>query len=108
MASRAISSLGSPRCTLFPVSLLSPLSPFSLALPHAVYTNLGRTHPLEWASTLLAFLAVLVAIPVYVFYWNGPAIRARSPFAQQLVGEEEEGEEDGVGGLVEAEARGGL
>ena len=45
-----------------------------------LYHNLG----LEWASTLLAFLASLVAIPVYVFYKYGPAIRERSKFAQTL------------------------
>ncbi|KAH9833419.1 MFS multidrug transporter [Rhodofomes roseus] len=49
-----------------------------------LYTNLG-SHSLEWASTLLGFLAILVAIPVYIFYWKGPQIRARSRFAQELV-----------------------
>lgn len=49
-----------------------------------VYANIGKTHPLEWASTLLACLAIFVAIPIYVFYWKGPAIRARSKFAQTL------------------------
>ena len=45
-----------------------------------LYNRLG----LEWASTLLAFLAIIVAIPVYIFYWKGPAIRERSKFAQSL------------------------
>ncbi len=45
-----------------------------------LYNRLG----LEWASTLLAFLAIIVAIPVYIFYWKGPAIRERSKFAQTL------------------------
>ena len=45
-----------------------------------LYHRLG----LEWASTLLAFLAIIVAIPVYIFYWKGPAIRERSKFAQSL------------------------
>lgn len=45
-----------------------------------LYNRLG----LEWASTLLAFLAIIVAIPVYVFYVKGPAIRERSKFAQSL------------------------
>lgn len=48
-----------------------------------LYQNLGD-QSLEWASTLLAFLACLVMIPVYVFYWKGPAIRERSKFAQSL------------------------
>ena len=49
-----------------------------------LYSNLGQSHPLEWASTLLAFLAILVAIPVYVFYIYGRQIRARSKFAVSL------------------------
>lgn len=51
-----------------------------------VYSNLG-SHSLEWASTLLAFLAVLVTIPIYVFYYKGPQIRAASKFAQTLAHE---------------------
>jgi len=49
-----------------------------------LYTNLSTTEPLAWASTLLGCLAVCVAIPVYVFYYYGPQIRARSKFAQTL------------------------
>lgn len=49
-----------------------------------LYTNLSDTHPLQWASTLLAFLAILVTIPIYVFYIYGPQIRARSKFALTL------------------------
>ncbi|PWY98326.1 MFS general substrate transporter [Testicularia cyperi] len=45
-----------------------------------LYNRLG----LEWASTLLAFLAIIVAIPIYVFYKWGPQIRERSKFAQTL------------------------
>lgn len=48
-----------------------------------LYSNLG-THSLEWASTLLAFLAIIVTIPIYIFYRHGPAIRERSKFAQTL------------------------
>ncbi|KAJ3824896.1 MFS multidrug transporter [Lentinula raphanica] len=48
-----------------------------------LYSNLG-SHSLEWASTLLAFLAALVTIPIYVFYVKGPQIRAASKFAQTL------------------------
>ncbi|SAM83463.1 related to multidrug resistant protein [Ustilago bromivora] len=47
-------------------------------------TTLYETLGLEWASTLLAFLAIIVVIPVYIFYWKGPAIRERSRFAQSL------------------------
>lgn len=48
-----------------------------------LYKNLGP-QSLEWASTLLGFLAVLVMIPVYVFYVIGPKIREKSKFAQSL------------------------
>lgn len=33
------------------------------------YSNLGK-HSLEWASTLLAFLAVIVVVPLFVCYWS--------------------------------------
>lgn len=33
---------------------------------------------------ILSCLAVLVIIPVYVFYWKGPQIRLKSKFAQEL------------------------
>lgn len=49
-----------------------------------MYQNIGQKHQLQWASTLLGCLALLVAIPIYVFYWKGPAIRAKSKFAQTL------------------------
>jgi hypothetical protein len=48
-----------------------------------MYTNIpGR--PLEYASTILACLAVLVTIPIYIVYKKGPAIRAKSKFALSL------------------------
>lgn len=49
-----------------------------------MFSNIGKTHPLENASTVLACLAVVVTIPIYIFYWKGPAIRKRSKFAQTL------------------------
>jgi hypothetical protein len=39
---------------------------------------------LVYPSVILACLAVLVIIPIYVFYWKGPEIRAKSKFAQEL------------------------
>ncbi|KAH9896308.1 major facilitator superfamily transporter [Xylariomycetidae sp. FL2044] len=48
-----------------------------------LYHNL-EPKPLPYASTLLACLAVLVTIPIYIFYWKGPVIRERSKFAQTL------------------------
>ncbi|GEQ69695.1 hypothetical protein JCM33374_g3369 [Metschnikowia sp. JCM 33374] len=49
-----------------------------------MYKNIGKKHHLQWASTLLGCLALLVMLPIYVFYWKGPAIRAKSKFAQVL------------------------
>jgi hypothetical protein len=54
---------------------------FLLGLP--VYSNIPG-HPLEYASTILGCIGVLVVIPIYVFYWKGPEIRARSKFAMTL------------------------
>ncbi|KAI0599775.1 major facilitator superfamily transporter [Biscogniauxia sp. FL1348] len=48
-----------------------------------LYSNL-EPKPLPYASTILACLALLVTIPIYVFYWKGPVIRERSKFAQTL------------------------
>ncbi|ESZ94831.1 MFS multidrug transporter [Sclerotinia borealis F-4128] len=39
---------------------------------------------LAYASTILACISFVLVIAVYVIYWNGPALRKRSPFAQQL------------------------
>ncbi|KAF2397286.1 MFS general substrate transporter, partial [Trichodelitschia bisporula] len=48
-----------------------------------MYTNIpGR--PLEYASTILACLAILVTAPIYIFYKKGPQIRAKSKFALSL------------------------
>jgi len=56
--------------------LTIPATPF--------YTNIGGKHHLEYASTILACIALLLVSAVYVIYWKGPVLRARSPFAQQL------------------------
>lgn len=48
------------------------------------YSNLPKPYTLEYPSTILACLAFLVTIPIYIFYWKGPAIRERSKFAQTL------------------------
>ena len=50
-----------------------------------VYENVGgEDRHLIYPSVILACLAVVVIIPIYVFYWKGPQIRMRSPFAQKL------------------------
>jgi hypothetical protein len=48
-----------------------------------VYHNIG-SNPYAYASTVLACLAVVVTGPIYLFYWKGPTIRAKSKFAQVL------------------------
>ncbi|KAI9804589.1 MAG: hypothetical protein M1833_006662 [Piccolia ochrophora] len=49
-----------------------------------MYEKIGSTYHLEWPSTILAIAAIFVTIPIYIFYWKGPAIRAKSKFAQTL------------------------
>merc|ERR1712225_167338 len=54
--------------------LTIPATPF--------FTNIG-SNPLAYASTILACISFLLVLAVYVIYWKGPALRARSPFVQQ-------------------------
>jgi len=56
--------------------LTIPATPF--------FTNIGGKHHLEYASTILACIATVLVIAVYVIYLKGPVLRARSPFAQQI------------------------
>jgi hypothetical protein len=50
-----------------------------------VYENVGgEDRHLIYPSTILACLAVVVIIPVYLFYWKGTQIRLKSKFAQEL------------------------
>jgi len=48
-----------------------------------MYVNIPK-RPLQYASTILACISVLVTIPIYVFYQKGPQIREKSKFAQDL------------------------
>ena len=50
-----------------------------------MYENIGSTYKLEDPTTILACLSIVVIIPIYIFYWKGPQIRARSKFAQELL-----------------------
>ena len=56
--------------------LTIPATPF--------YDNIGGADHLQYASTILFCIAFVLVIAVYVIYWKGPTLRARSPFAQQL------------------------
>ncbi|QKX55755.1 uncharacterized protein TRUGW13939_02853 [Talaromyces rugulosus] len=57
-----------------------------------MYTNIGNKYPVEYASTILACMSCLVVIPIYVFYWKGPQIRANSKFASTLAADRKENE----------------
>ena len=54
-----------------------------------MYSYIGKKHPLEWASTILAIIALFVTAPVYYFYKKGPEIRMKSKFAQKVAKERE-------------------
>ncbi|KAK5126944.1 hypothetical protein LTR85_008302 [Meristemomyces frigidus] len=56
-----------------------------------LYLNLAPTTKpsVNYATTILACLSCLVVVPIYVFYWFGPQIRDRSPFAKTLEADRE-------------------
>ena len=56
--------------------LTVPATPF--------YTNIGGAHHLEIASTILFAISLLLVGAVYAIYFYGPALRKRSPFAENL------------------------
>ncbi|KZL87102.1 major facilitator superfamily transporter [Colletotrichum incanum] len=60
--------------------LTVPATPF--------FTNIGAESGknLEYACTILFCISFVLVVAVYVIYWKGPALRARSPFAQKLAG----------------------
>ena len=55
------------------------------ATPYFQNINKNGQH-LQDATTILACIACVLVIAVYVIYWKGPVLRKRSPFAQQLAG----------------------
>lgn len=63
----------------------------TLTWSSTVYTNLGKKYTLEYPTTILACLAFCVTVPIYIFYWKGPAIRERSKFAQTLASDRKAG-----------------
>jgi hypothetical protein len=48
------------------------------------YENVGDKFKLEYPSTVLACLSIVVIAPIYVFYWKGQWFRERSKFAEAL------------------------
>lgn len=66
-----------------------------------MYENIGKKYPMEWASTILAIIAIFVTTPIFYFYKHGPEIRKRSKFAKQIA-EEREREQEGRSGVSTA------
>lgn len=58
--------------------LTVPATPF--------FENIGASsgYNLEYGVTILACIATVLVVAVYIIYWKGPVLRKRSPFAQQL------------------------
>ncbi|KAH8674329.1 putative MFS multidrug transporter [Xylariales sp. PMI_506] len=58
--------------------LTVPATPF--------YTNIGASQGknLQYASTILFCISLVLVLFVYIIYWKGPVLRKRSPFAQTL------------------------
>lgn len=50
-----------------------------------MYKSLGTQN----ATFLLFAVSFLVCIPVYIFYWKGPQVRARSKWAEKVKVEQE-------------------
>lgn len=67
--------------------LTVPATPF--------FENIGGRNNLEYASTILACISVVLVLAVYVIYWKGPTLRKRSPFAQQLASARQESVDSG-------------
>ncbi|KAJ5375985.1 hypothetical protein N7509_012871 [Penicillium cosmopolitanum] len=57
-----------------------------------MYNNIGNKWHVEYASTVLACLSCVVVAPIYVFYWKGPQIRAKSKFASALAEDRKQNE----------------
>lgn len=57
------------------------------------YSNVGgesyRLH-LEWPSTILAIIALILTIPIFLFYRYGAWFRMKSKFAMSLAAEEDD------------------
>jgi len=49
-------------------------------------------HPTAMAGTVLACIALVVTIPVYIFYWYGPKIREHCKYAKKIEAERQQKE----------------
>lgn len=70
------------------------------ALPF--FQNIGKESGknLEYASTILFCISFVLVIAVYAIYFNGPALRKRSPFAQKLADARTEHQNEGRRGSI--------
>ena len=50
-----------------------------------MYEKIAPKFSYAWATTLLAFVAILVVIPIYIFYWKGETIRMNSKFSLEII-----------------------
>jgi len=48
------------------------------------FENLPEPYTLETPTTILACIALVATIPIYIFYWKGEWFRNRSQFAQSI------------------------
>ena len=63
-----------------------------LTIPATPYfQNIGGKRHLQDATTILFCIATVLVGAVYVIYWQGPVLRKRSPFAQQLAAARDDG-----------------
>lgn len=67
-----------------------------------MYSNIGNRYRLEWASTILAVIAIFVCSPIFYFYRNGEKIRLKSKFAAQI----EKARREGRGGDISGDRKG--
>ncbi|KAL9058102.1 MAG: hypothetical protein Q9162_001964 [Coniocarpon cinnabarinum] len=73
--------------------LTIPATPF--------FENIGSKHQVNNALTILACIAILVTIPVYIFYFRGEWFRKRSPFAQSLADAQKDGTGDRIASIAD-------
>lgn len=55
------------------------------------YEVVPGKYKLAIPTMVLGCIAILVTIPIYLFYWYGPTIRAKSKFAQVLAADRKAG-----------------
>jgi hypothetical protein len=67
---------------VLPLNCPSELA-LSYLVPRTVYRNLGP----EWATTILACIATVMAVLPFIFYSYGSIIRGKSRYAQRLLRE---------------------